>query len=59
LSIDTERGELTEQRKSIQTELEHLEGLKKWYEEHQEILKEASKEVSKNVEGIKKEEVHV
>ncbi|KKN70054.1 hypothetical protein LCGC14_0435010 [marine sediment metagenome] len=36
LKIDTERGELTEQRKDVQSEIEHLEGLKKWHEHKKE-----------------------
>lgn len=34
LEIDAERGELNEREKTIQAEIEHLEGLRKWYNEH-------------------------
>ena len=41
LKIDTERGELTEQKRDIQSEIEHLEGLKKWHEEQAKPKEEA------------------
>lgn len=34
LKIDAERGEVTEQKRDIQSEIEHLEGLKKWHIEN-------------------------
>lgn len=52
LKIDTERGDLTEQRKTIQSEIEHLEGLRKWHEENKREVEHG--DIGKTIELARK-----